>query len=1148
MSTPLGPFDLLERIGAGGMGEVWRGVHRVGSVPVAVKVLRPALRRNSKLVTAFRNEVRQVAKLEHPGIVLVLDYGTVSEQTQEASEDNLVAGSPYLAMEYASAGALDEALTDISWTALRTILLSVLDALAHAHARGVLHRDIKPANVLLASIEDLRPGIKLTDFGIAQALRDPLEEDPMQGFGTPEYMAPEQVLGEWRRQGPWTDLYALGAVAWQLCTGKVMFQHNSPMEIARAQIQDELPDFAPLVDVPDGFEEWIRRLLAKNPEHRFQFAADAAWALQDLGRIAPTASRRSAAVAAPQSGGSQNTWLLDEADRDDPDLLATGFADSDIAPSTAPPIPESWRPPEALRPPPRLAGAGLGLFGMRPVPLVGRTRERDRIWRSLRNANRTGRPRAVLLRGPAGIGKTRLAWWIADRAHEVGAARVLWATHSPLPGPAHGVGRMIARHLRCVGLSTDGLHKRIGQLGGELGIGDQAEREELARWLLSSPGADQPSGRYGPRPLQPRERYGLVVRFLERLGADRPVILVLDDIQWGADALAFLAHLLSQDRARRLPVLVLMACREEALAPRVVESRLVKQLEERRDVTTFTLGALGRRDRRALVRHLLALDHELARDLDRRTAGNPLFAVELVGDWVRRGVLELGDDGFRLEAGERARLPDDIHVVWKGWVSQVLDYQPTGARDALEVAAALGLQVDEVEWTLACRERGVKVPEYLQDALFATHLAEPTDGGWAFVHEMLRESVERESIDAGRWRRVQLACAAMLGRRQRTRGNSARLGHHLLVAGQKEDALSPLLAGVQECILSGDYPAAWELLEQRSRVIEALRLPPDDRHRGQGVVEQVRIHIGRGEFTEGEALAVKGVELARRHEWSSIQCRCQRYLGMLAEKRGDLARAEGEFREALALAREFRYPEEEAACLEHRGSIRRTIGDREGSLRYLERARLLYERLGDRHGTANCLKEIGGTLVTLGEPTEAAEILQAAADQHQAQGNPSGRAECLNGLGEVHRRLGDLGAAEEAYREAFELMDRAEAGARIYPQVNLGLVLVLRGEALKARSVLRAALKDAEASDQRVVQAWVHSVMLQPLAELGAWKAFDTHVRKARALIAQTGLVDPDVASVAATASTVAEAAGHRERARRVSALAEAQARGLEQD
>src|SRR5688500_13818028 len=147
-SIALGPFTLLAPLGAGGMGEVWAAVHGPSDAPVAVKVLTAAFAREPVFVRAFRNEVRATAALDHPSIVAVLDHGEVSEAADAASDGRLQAGSPYLVMERVDGGSLADVLGNHPWDDLRRDLLVVLDALAHAHARGVVHRDMKPANVL----------------------------------------------------------------------------------------------------------------------------------------------------------------------------------------------------------------------------------------------------------------------------------------------------------------------------------------------------------------------------------------------------------------------------------------------------------------------------------------------------------------------------------------------------------------------------------------------------------------------------------------------------------------------------------------------------------------------------------------------------------------------------------------------------------------------------------------------------------------------------------------------------------------------------------------------------------------------------------------------------------------------------------------
>ena len=176
------------------MGEIWTASHRTSGFPAAVKVVggRPL---PPAWVEAFADEVRAVAALDHPGIVRVFDQGTVSAEASEASAGRLKRGFPWLAMEYAGGGDLRALGGKLGWAAQRQLLLGLLDALSHAHARSVLHLDLKPGNLVIATSADLRPGAKLTDFGVARLLPtvdvDGLCIDPL--VGSPSYMAPEQI-------------------------------------------------------------------------------------------------------------------------------------------------------------------------------------------------------------------------------------------------------------------------------------------------------------------------------------------------------------------------------------------------------------------------------------------------------------------------------------------------------------------------------------------------------------------------------------------------------------------------------------------------------------------------------------------------------------------------------------------------------------------------------------------------------------------------------------------------------------------------------------------------------------------------------------------------------------------------------------------
>ena len=280
-SIHLGPFALESPIGKGGMGVVWSARHVAQQLPVAVKILTTKNAREQAFVSAFRSEVRAVASLDHPAIVKVYDYGELTKEHEGLSKGRLRAGNPYLVMELASDRSLHHVRGRLPWFMLRKILLSLLDALAHAHARGVIHRDLKPGNVLFHSSSK---SVLLMDFGLAhmeEHARLTWAKDRV--IGTPTYMAPEQFEARWRDYGPWTDLYALGCLAYTMITGEPPFGRKQPVEQhMKRHLNDPIPPIEQNKKLPKGLEAWLHRLMAKHPTQRYRRAADAAWDLLQL--------------------------------------------------------------------------------------------------------------------------------------------------------------------------------------------------------------------------------------------------------------------------------------------------------------------------------------------------------------------------------------------------------------------------------------------------------------------------------------------------------------------------------------------------------------------------------------------------------------------------------------------------------------------------------------------------------------------------------------------------------------------------------------------------------------------------------------------------------------------------------------------------
>ncbi len=273
----LGRYHLLERLGEGGMATVYRAYDTRLEREVALKIIRqgafPAGMLD-EMLKRFEREAKSLAKLSHPSIVKVYDYGEHE-------------GSPYLVMEYLPGGTLKKLLgKPLPWQEALRLLLPVARGVAYAHQRGILHRDIKPANILITeSGEPL-----LSDFGIAKLFEGEqttaLTNSGM-AIGTPEYMAPEQWTGQ---TNPQSDLYSLGIVLYEMVTGRKPYVADTPAAILLKQAMEPLPpphQFAP--NLPEAVEFLLIKALARDPRDRYPDLNALIQAIENLLTSAPTA-------------------------------------------------------------------------------------------------------------------------------------------------------------------------------------------------------------------------------------------------------------------------------------------------------------------------------------------------------------------------------------------------------------------------------------------------------------------------------------------------------------------------------------------------------------------------------------------------------------------------------------------------------------------------------------------------------------------------------------------------------------------------------------------------------------------------------------------------------------------------------------------
>jgi serine/threonine-protein kinase len=266
-------YRLGEKIGAGGMAEVHLAEHRMLKRPCAIKLIRPAQAANRQWLEQFEHEVRATARLTHPNTVEIFDYGHTSD------------GTFYYVMEFLPGRSLEDLVaSEGPMTPGRVIFLlrQACEALAEAHAAGLIHRDIKPANIFATERGGRYDFVKLLDFGLVQEAMDQVPATQDRGrtvSGTPAFIAPEQV----RRDRPLDrrcDLYAIGAVAYNLLTGRPPFEGETKTRVLDAHITDPvLPPSRLSPGVGGDLERVVLRCLAKAPEDRFPTAEELGQAL-----------------------------------------------------------------------------------------------------------------------------------------------------------------------------------------------------------------------------------------------------------------------------------------------------------------------------------------------------------------------------------------------------------------------------------------------------------------------------------------------------------------------------------------------------------------------------------------------------------------------------------------------------------------------------------------------------------------------------------------------------------------------------------------------------------------------------------------------------------------------------------------------------
>ncbi len=977
----IGPYSIVEPIGQGGMGVVYRAVR--DGAEVAVKTVRVS---NVEMLGGVRREILALARLDHPGVVRILDNGlddglpwyamtllagvSLRDRFHRLRRPRRPAHSRRFDPDASPNAPAEDVLSEASPVdagevdAGLRILLRLCRTLAYVHGEGVVHLDLKPENVLVT--DDDVP--VLVDFGLAARFAGGRGRDTLDlgayGSGTVAYMAPEQIAGG--EVDARADLYAIGCMLFELLAGRRPFLGRGAVLAANHLGRPPVAPSSLAEGVDPALDALVLGLLAKEPADRIGYADDVAAALAQLG------------VDAEMPGP-----------RPRPYVYRAGFA--------------------------------------------GREATRTSIDRDFARLGR-GAGRIVLLGGESGVGKTRLASEIARSAREddvlvlLGDCDPLGVASARAASPFNGLReplRAIADRCREIGE-----HEVDRVFGGRAKV--LADYEPA---LGALPGVERhPDAAPLDADAARLRVFAYLADVFAAVAARKPVLVVLDDVQWADElTLEFLQYLARGGRLESKPLGVLATYRDDEAGPEIAA------LGDAPDVSRVDLGRLDGREVSKIVGGMLALSpppERLCHELHRASEGNPFFVTEYLRTAVEQGLLTRGDAGaWRVASGEAGAgielaMPSSLREL----VARRLDDLSAAASDVLRAAAVFGRSAPLRRLLLATRRSEPETLEAVTELVRRHAIRETRPGELEFTHDKIREAAYERIPDEDR-AALHRAAAEALASEGADDVAGARAEHWEL-AGEFERA-------------SADYVAAARRARAAYANAEAERLYRAFLRLSAGAPEApvIRNELGAlltrvGEVDEARrehdlALAASRASGDRRVEAESLL-----HVGVVDRDSGRREDAAAALTAALEIAREVGDRGLEGTILGQLGVAAFYGGSPERALAFGREGMEKHLEVGDRSAAAHQMLHLAHASWKLGRIPEAVALLDGASSRFRDLGDLAGEGRAVGALGTIRFDRGDQQEALRLYEIA--LARYREAGAR----ASEGLVLMNMGSVI----------------------------------------------------------------------------------------------------
>jgi serine/threonine protein kinase/tetratricopeptide (TPR) repeat protein len=835
-------------LGEGSVGDVWLAKHRETGGHCAVKILNTQGDTRGSAERSFNREVRAMARLNHPSIIEVYDFGRTPS------------GSPYVAVENVPGHSLSKYVKGSwTWPQLWGVIDGLLSGLNHAHAHELIHRDLKPNNVLVIPLVSGGGAIKIVDFGIALTTPD-ANKHGRRIEGTPAYIAPEAAQGEVASIGPWTDLYSLGVILYEILTGRLPFygrnllshhQHTPPPELrVRSQVEAP-PELLPIVS----------RLLCKLSSERYRSISELRRAIEHL----------------PKPSHIEPLLPLDDSDDSYLDFSMDGSIDFSLDEL------HDVTQEESMKLMPMSSSVGVGLFHLRPPPLVGRKSSQEELESAAQAVLDGHGPQIVLIEGEAGLGKSRLVDWLRTRVEEWGLMMVCTVRSEP----QRSGGGLRQAILRLMGApqATDAQAERI--LKACFKSPAAIDNARSALWPQSDPHLSSlESG------LDLEQRPRVAAQVLRDLAAGRPLMFWADDAHWSPEGrvLRLLSTLADQQSQPLLLIATLRPTQRRTV--RSMRRALINQ-----NARHILLEPVPLKTLTASLSALVKLPEGLVELACAHSQGNPLIAVEAVRGYLR-------DQGIAQE-------PQDPSEVLRQKINRAAagEFGPE-LKSMLVRSTLLGRSFTLKTLAVLCEVRGdesapglsgdLDLLQLLIDRALQSGLLKEQRQRFTYAHDLIRAELKNLAPSLPNWAQLNLETAKL--RMKRAEGDLTGVELEMVArnywAGDlKTLALDTGLESIKRLVQSGLMGHATSVTRRLLGWDNELKsLRPHER--GQLCLLGGEAATHAGHHAEAEGFIEEALALAKSNELFELGARGMTRMGLSCLQSDRLDKSSHYFEEA----------------------------------------------------------------------------------------------------------------------------------------------------------------------------------------------------------------------------------------------------------